>query len=187
MKSVLLNLQNFKIIASDEGEGCLLRLEYLADILIPRSDFFIGIDEQSHLDMFTSKELFMIAKANKIGTPRDLAKAETLIHEFCQRMDTQTASLEELKEQLGRPLSSYDTAKPRKEVKPVAAMKAPATGTTSRKVWDIAEGMNNNDPGLGSSSKEFRMCVIEECIKDGINKATASTQFSKWRKDLDSR
>jgi hypothetical protein len=48
----------------------------------------------------------------------------------------------------------------------------PKPGTTSRTIWDIA----GDNPGW------TRQQVIEEAVRRGINKATASTQYGKWKK-----
>jgi hypothetical protein len=45
----------------------------------------------------------------------------------------------------------------------------PKEGTTTRKVWDIADRLKERAP------------VLAECAKRKINAATATTQFGKWR------
>ena len=67
------------------------------------------------------------------------------------------------------------------KVKAVKAPNRPREGTTTAHVWDIADGMHASDPGLGIDSKEFRTCVIDQCVEAGINKSTAATQYGKWK------
>ena len=45
----------------------------------------------------------------------------------------------------------------------------PKEGSTTRKVWDIADRLKERAP------------VLAECAKRKINPATATTQFGKWR------
>lgn len=51
---------------------------------------------------------------------------------------------------------------------------APSGGAT-RKVWEIADRIFA-DKGID------RAAIIEACVAEGINPATAATQFSKWKK-----
>lgn len=53
----------------------------------------------------------------------------------------------------------------------------PSTGVTKR-VWDIADKMTAGNYGSGRDRAE----VIAACVAEGINPATAATQYSKWRK-----
>jgi hypothetical protein len=48
----------------------------------------------------------------------------------------------------------------------------PKPGTTSRRIWDIAE----------ENPTWTRTQVIEEAVRQGFNRATASTQYGKWKK-----
>lgn len=45
----------------------------------------------------------------------------------------------------------------------------PKEGSTTRKVWDIAD------------KNDGRAAVLKECAKRKINAATATTQYGKWR------
>jgi hypothetical protein len=71
---------------------------------------------------------------------------------------------------------------PKAKKKPAPAPKAkaepssrPNSGVTKR-VWEIADSLTN---GSGTIN---RSAVLAACVDAGINPATASTQFSKWRK-----
>lgn len=48
---------------------------------------------------------------------------------------------------------------------------APVRGATA-KVWEIADGVGKAD----------RNAIIAACVAQGINQATAATQYSKWKK-----
>lgn len=53
----------------------------------------------------------------------------------------------------------------------------PVTGTTTGAVWDICDELC-----VSLKREPTRKEAIDKCIYDGVNKATASTQFSKWKK-----
>lgn len=53
---------------------------------------------------------------------------------------------------------------------------APSKGATAR-VWAIADEITEKLGGTIDRAK-----IIEACVAAGINKATASTQYSKWKK-----
>ena len=56
---------------------------------------------------------------------------------------------------------------------------APSKGATA-KVWQIADELHNSESGPLVRSDRPR--VIAACVEQGINKATASTQWSRWAK-----
>ena len=55
----------------------------------------------------------------------------------------------------------------------------PKTGTATGTVWETADALKAQ---VGEPPE--RAAVIEACVKKGINAATASTQYGKWRKSL---
>lgn len=56
----------------------------------------------------------------------------------------------------------------------------PAAGSTTGKVWDIADAWVTDECNTAATDKEMRRQVIAECVKAGINSSTASVQYSKW-------
>lgn len=71
-------------------------------------------------------------------------------------------------------------------VAPAAPAKIPGrpkAGSSTAKVWDIADGvLAAAADGLDLTSKELRTTIIEACEAEGINKSTAATQYSKWKR-----
>jgi hypothetical protein len=65
--------------------------------------------------------------------------------------------------------------------KPRAAPSGPATrpkaGTSTGKVWDLADAL----AAKHTDAKALRKAVIEACEAEGINASTASVQFGKWK------
>lgn len=53
----------------------------------------------------------------------------------------------------------------------------PKGGTKTGRVWEIADAQSN---ALGSPA--LRAPVLETAIGEGINSATAATQYGRWRK-----
>jgi hypothetical protein len=52
----------------------------------------------------------------------------------------------------------------------------PRAGTITGRVWEIADRIQRQ------SGKAGREAVIKACMSEGINSATASTQYSHWKK-----
>lgn len=72
--------------------------------------------------------------------------------------------------------------KPEKQPRaPAAPSERPKAGTTTAKVWDIADALLKTQKGKISDAKSFRTAVINECVEAGINSSTASVQFGKWK------
>lgn len=72
--------------------------------------------------------------------------------------------------------------KPEKQPRaPAAPSERPKAGTTTAKVWDIADALLKTQKGKISDAKSFRAAVINECVEAGINSSTASVQFGKWK------
>jgi len=67
--------------------------------------------------------------------------------------------------------------KKRKSKKTPAKKSAKRTSGAVQKVWDICE---KNKADI-KSGKKTRKDVIEACVKAGINKGTASTQYQAWK------
>lgn len=70
-------------------------------------------------------------------------------------------------------------AKPKKERaprEPGAPVEAPKKTSTTGLVWVIADELTAKHGRLAT-----RQEVLAECAENGINPATASTQFSKWK------
>lgn len=84
------------------------------------------------------------------------------------------------------PQPAAATSKGNAAPKPSKAATTPTTrpkaGTSTGKVWDIADRISAAYVGADRFSKAVRASIIEECEKAGINPATAGVQYSKWAK-----
>lgn len=56
----------------------------------------------------------------------------------------------------------------------------PRNAGATGKVWEIADATKLEFPDV-KDPKELRAEIIKRCVEDGINPATAATQFSKWK------
>lgn len=187
MKSVLIDLGCCEIIAATEGDKDVSRLEYLADIMIPNSDYYIGCDMIEHLEVFTPTELLLMCKNHDIPILDDPQRQKVHIFNYCQAFEVNTESLKALQKRLGRGLAEVSPLPVKdKETRQRkgAAPKRPSPGTKTARVWDISDEIYKTDLTAAVDSKEFRNKVVDACVLDGINGSTASTQFSKWRRDL---
>lgn len=66
---------------------------------------------------------------------------------------------------------------PRAPKEPGEASSRPKAGSSTGKVWDIADEIAVSI----TDEKALRKSVIDKCVQEGINKSTASVQFGKWR------
>lgn len=53
----------------------------------------------------------------------------------------------------------------------------PKAGSSTGKVWDIADDVSKTI----TDAKALRKAVIDRCVQEGINQSTASVQFGKWK------
>lgn len=75
------------------------------------------------------------------------------------------------------PLPEKEEFVPKVQRESLAGVNRPKPGSTTGKVWDIADTIS----GTISDDKALRKAVITECEAQGINKSTASVQFGYWR------
>lgn len=65
---------------------------------------------------------------------------------------------------------------------PSAQPTPPKAGSTTGKVWAIAEQTLLDYPQATGDLKELRRVVIDACEAEGINPGTAATQFGAWKR-----
>lgn len=101
-------------------------------------------------------------------------------------------SVEDLKAAVAKLTPPEDEAKKpegkKAEAKPVKRAaatpgEAPATTSTTGKVWVIADRVLAAHPAITTTTdwKPIRDAIIAACEGEGINKATAATQYSKYK------
>lgn len=106
-----------------------------------------------------------------------------------EAMPVSEISIDELKSEVAKLVSSEDEtnkteAKPVKKVAvPRKPNETPAATSTTGKVWVIADRVLASHPAITATTdwKPIRDAVIAACESEGINKATAATQYSKFK------
>lgn len=63
-----------------------------------------------------------------------------------------------------------------------SAPSAPKAGSTTGKVWAIADQFFSEDGSQAHDIKAFKSKVVAECEAQGINPGTAGTQFGAWKR-----
>jgi len=189
MTSLLIDIDKMKLLKVVEGEDEVLRLEYWADILIPKSEFYVCGDAKRDLSQFTQMELQMLYN-NSINADlrmRDYPHALEMVSFMRDNFKRDDKSLTKLIKKLGKHRKAQ-TAVPVKE-KPEAKSKLssstptrPKEGTMTVRVWEASDYFYKMPQWGEINSKEFRDYVIQVCVDGGLNRSTASTQFAKWKK-----
>jgi len=185
---LLINTDKMDLLKCSNDSDAFVRLEHFAEKLCPVNNFYICENDYKSFSVFTLLELNLLYVA--LGgqhTNLDYGKIISNIVSLIDNLDMDNCDISNLK--LKSPSNkipehdSDNTPSVKVKILPKSNTSVrPKSGSTTGKVWDIADEMQKGDSGLGYDSKEFRNCVIDQCIKEGINKATAATQFSKWKK-----
>ncbi len=176
-----------KAVASEEE--ALARLEYWSEIIKTNGDPHIMGTSPEDYARFTPDELELLytnitgQEATEADRKSIQARLTTVVSD---NIPLDNTDLDWLKKKLGRPLAApvHGAAKksaPAPATSAPVAIKRPKPGTASALVWEEA------DKALPSAGVEldraFRDMVIDNCVSAGIAKATAATQYAKWKKD----
>lgn len=129
---------------------------------------------------------YLLWNSTKIAPPDDLGECYRALHAFaeaipCDKTPLETLEAEVLRLYPGEPVAAPQAPKePRTPSVPreprVAGERPKATSTTGR-VWEIADRVYVE----GTDWKTARTAIVAACIAEGINEATAATQYSKWK------
>lgn len=187
MSYVLIDKKTYKpLVRTPEMLAC----EYFRDILIPVNEYAVLLVDKKSFSTFEGSELFaMFKKCYPVGrkVPASYAEAVQAAFDYCSNMEEDTTSVADLLVRCGgRPQEKPTYVPPlpfekRENVKKayVAKVGRPKEGSTTGKVWDIADELFTEGSVI---SKAFRTSVIEGCIEAGLNASTAATQYAKWKK-----
>lgn len=103
----------------------------------------------------------------------DTRAAKELLH-----MGLKRAQQEDIK--APKRYQSPKVSKPAKTASASPAPGGPPKGGTTARVWAIADAALD-EHGSGDI-KALRAAIISTCEAEGINKSTAGTQYSKWKR-----
>lgn len=161
--------------------------EYWAEILAPTHDFLVTGTANRDFSSYTKLELRMLYyNSTGINAPDDIDYGKILkgVADIARQLTIDETPVEALKEKLGRELSppAPEPAPEPKTPKPsgVKISGRPKDGSTSAKIWGIADALKEEKPDYNSA--DFRAQVVAKCKELGINGSTANTQFGKWKK-----
>lgn len=200
---VLIDNKALKIL---KGAASVRQLECWADIVCKKNDFLIvATDENRCFSPYRINELALIYH-NTSGDsipPGDYGDALRNVRKLASSIPDDPATHADLVKRLkGKepevdprpthegtppynpekdPKASKDRAKasPRSDA-PHTAPKRPREGTTTARVWDIADILHDENPSL--PVKELRAKIVAACVEGGIDSSTAATQYSKWKR-----
>lgn len=171
----------------------LEQCQYWADILLPKSDYLItGADSNRAFSVYSPYELRVLyynTTGEAVPESIDYSKLISGVRHLAENLLLDETTIEQLREQLGHERKAPKLPPKEKNDKPAplergaggttAKGKRPKEGSTTGKVWNIADEMVR---GGAVISKELRAEVIKACEDIGINSSTASTQYGKWKK-----
>ena len=184
---VLINNKTLSVVVVTES---VEQAEYWAALKIPKDhDFLITGMGDRDFWCYTQRELATLI-TNLTGNvhkweDHSVARFSWMVADHMHRcLQTDTTPVEELRKMLGRTLEPTDprpaqVERPSAPATPTAKAKnkapqgvpsRPSAGTTTGRVWEIADELQD------------RAAVIKACTDEGINKSTATTQYGKWKK-----
>lgn len=164
--------------------------EYWAEILAPTCDTRITDVSGKAFSVYTQLELRMLyfnTVGEQVPDRFDYSKLIQGLKHLANELIVDDTSVSELEAKLGRKVKTPDPT-PVKECgrKPVIGggqgsteVKRPKEGSTTAKVWEICDAMYADRGEI-----PVRKDVLLSCETHGISTATASTQYSKWKKSL---
>lgn len=173
-----------------------------AEALMPYNDFLVVGTENKEYSCYTHYELASIYhNATGDTVPREMEYAKLLqgVVHLAKNWAVDETEAETIQEEYGVTVPDEpepprvavvaaplpDTApsgKSRPAAAPAKAPGRPKPGSSTGKVWDIADKVLADHADMGLNAKELRATVIAQCEAEGINPSTAATQFGKWKK-----
>ncbi len=144
--------------------------------------FIIGpVDQKSTYSDFTESELRTLYKNT---TGKDPAESKWELLQACM---LQAGIVPATKHKIptapiAPPWQGRDSSEP-------VIISRPSAGTATGRVWAIADELVESKAEIIPAtwdSKQLKLAVVDQCIAEGINPATAQVQFGKWKKHQES-
>ncbi|QBQ71142.1 hypothetical protein S0112_002 [Shewanella phage S0112] len=188
---VLIDIDNLKVVAVAKQPQAVRKLEYIAELEIPKNhDFYICGSYKRDLAKFDLEELKKLAMNTadrQLKTEVYSVAIEEVYHIIQEELTPDKRSLEDLITAYGKQLPAIDpkplpeARSPKSRVESTTSIPGrPKEGSSTGKVWDICDDALEHFGDI--HSKEMRKQIIDFCVESGINPATANTQFAKWKK-----
>lgn len=184
---ILINNESLTFLRATET---IEQAMYWADILAPNEDYRInGLDNKDY-SCYTPYELRMLyynTSGNLLRDNFEYSKLLQGVTYIAGNLPVDDTPIDVLRKKLGRDIdpTAVEPApeKPTRGKSPSSgsgsggAPTRPKAGTATGRVWEIADSLVESDGTLPE-----RSTVVEKATAEGINPATVSTQYGKWKK-----
>ena len=191
MTSLLIDLDEMRLLKKVEGENEVRRCEYWADILIPKNEFYVTGTMGRDLSKFTLMELQLLYnnEAGSRATFKEYSRAIELVKHVIDQMKPAEETVGQLVRKLGKPLKEQSFTPVKEKPEPKSKQSGgiptrPKAGTMTARVWEAADWLYSQQESKDCNAKSLRDEVVKVCVDNGVNGSTASTQFAKWKKAL---
>lgn len=184
-KLLLINSEKMVIL---KAAPTVEQLEFWEELLAPEDNCYICGTGGTAFSVYTHLELRMLFSNMRGRDPgeREYSELVKMARLLADEATVDDTPVETLRQRLGRDLPPVDNRPapekgrgPKKTPghKDSGPPSRPKAGSTTAKVWDIADQMAEQAGGMPD-----RNDVIKACTDQGINPATASTQYGKWKR-----
>ena len=183
--NIIINNEKMEVAASAQS---LEQAICLAEILCKTQDFCVVGHRVKHYSIYTEMELTLLLKSVGVEVGGHLDRKDLVgkLIASCENMPVDETPLAELRQRLGlasdeMPAIDFSQPKPQPTPSKVSgtaptAINRPKAGTATGMVWDIVDSL------LEWDELPQKSAVLEAGVKAGLNEATISTQFSKYRR-----
>jgi len=193
--NVLIDVTNLRFVKAAET---VQQLVLWAEILGLDDRYYVTGDENKHFSRFTLaelRELYGKRTGAELSSGYDYAATLRAVADLARGVEVDATPYDALLARYGKPYPQAQipasavgrapataangdaSTKPAREKAASSEPTRPKAGTSTGKVWDIADDLTQK---LGR--KATRPEVVSACEVEGINASTASTQYGKWAK-----
>lgn len=184
--NIIINNGKMEIAASAKSlEQAIL----LAEELCGNHDFCVVGHQVRHYSTYTAMELSLLLKSVGVEatSQQDRNHLVDRLIEACEKLPVDETPVSELREKLGLAtdeMPAIDFTQPKAQPaerntggEPATAnINRPKAGTATGRVWDIIDGLKKG------TSMPAKADVLAASVAEGLNEATISTQYSKYRR-----
>lgn len=184
--NIIINNGKMEIAASAKS---LEQAVLLAKVLCGNQDFCVVGHQVKHYSIYTEMELSLLLKSVGVeaASQQDRNTLIARLIEACEKLQVDETPVSELREKLGLAtdeMPAIDFTQPKSQPAErkasgehaTANINRPKAGTATGKVWDIIDGLKKG------TSMPAKADVLAAGVAEGLNEATISTQYSKYRR-----
>lgn len=184
--NIIINNEKMEVAASAQS---LEQAICLAEILCKTQDFCVVGHQVKHYAIYTEMELTLLLKSVGVEVGGHLDRKDLVgkLITVGENMPVDETPLAALRLRLGLAsgeMPAIDFTQPKSQPAErkasgehaTANINRPKAGTATGMVWDIVDSLLEGD------ELPTKSAVLEAGVKAGLNEATISTQFSKYRR-----